>query len=84
VVAEKRQNDAYQAVLSPFASSGRLGIYQPFMTSCRKPFASRRSRWVRVRSLDRIAAAPWELWSLWSISRDCASFSDGVGIVLSC
>jgi hypothetical protein len=34
---QKRQNDAYQAVLSPFTSSGRLGIYQPLMTSCRKP-----------------------------------------------
>src|SRR5262249_17892851 len=44
-VVAKRQNDAYQAVLSPLFSSGRLGIYQPLMTSCRKPLARRRSLW---------------------------------------
>ena len=33
---QKRQNEAYQAVLSPFTSSGRLGIYQPLMTSSQK------------------------------------------------
>jgi len=48
------------------------------MTTWRKPFARRRSRWVRDRSLALTAAALLEFWSLPRISKDCASFSDGV------
>jgi len=33
----------WTAVLSPFVSSGRLGMYQPLMTSWRNPLASSRS-----------------------------------------
>src|SRR5271166_3063375 len=77
---QKRQNDAYQAVLSPFTSSGRLGIYQPLMTSCRKPLRRRRSRCVRDKSRARIAPAPSAVWSFRRISRDCASFSGGLAI----
>src|SRR3990167_607818 len=53
--AQKAQNEAYQDVLSPAGSSGRAGMYQPFMTSLIKPFFSRRSRWVRLKSLARRA-----------------------------
>src|SRR6202161_4624064 len=77
---QKRQNDAYQAVLSPFTSSGRLGIYQPLMTSCRKPLRRRRSRCVRDRSRARIAPAPAAVWRFRRISRDCASFSGGLAM----
>ena len=38
----KDQNEAYHAVLSPASSSGRVGMYQPFMTSRRKPFLNGR------------------------------------------
>src|SRR5271163_373464 len=75
---QKRQNDAYQTVLSPFTSSGRLGIYQPLMTSCTKPLRRRRSRCVRDRSRARIAPAPSAVWSFRRTSRDCASFSGGL------
>src|SRR3984885_10682901 len=77
---QKRQNDAYQAVLSPFTSSGRLGIYQPLMTSCRKPLRRRRSRCVRDRSRARIAPASSAVWSFRRTSRDCASFSGGLAM----
>ena len=78
--AQKRQKDAYQAVLSPFASSGRIGMYQPLMTSCRKPLRRRRSRCVRDRSRARIAPAPSAVWRFRRISRDCASFSGGMAV----
>jgi len=74
---DHRQNEAYHAVLSPFTSSGRLGMYQPLMTSRRNPFASSRSRCVRVMSRARMAGAPLAFWSPWRISSDCASFSEG-------
>src|SRR5271168_1611687 len=77
---QKRQKDAYQAVLSPFTSSGRLGIYQPLMTSCRKPLRRRRSRCVRDRSRARIAPAPSAAWMLRRILRDWASFSGGLAM----
>src|SRR5208337_1409593 len=76
-MAAKRQNDAYQAVLSPLFSSGRLGMYQPLMTSCRKPLARRRSLWTRVMSFARMAAAPFAFCRPCRISRDSASFSEG-------
>ena len=50
--------EAYQTVLSPCSSSGRDGMYHPLMTSLRKPLASRRWRWVRVRSDDLMATSP--------------------------
>src|SRR5215469_5183193 len=78
--AAKRQKEAYHAVLSPFTSWGRLGTYQPLITSRRKPFASSRSRWVRLRSRARTAAARLAFWSRCRISRDCASFSEGFAI----
>ena len=71
------QNDAYHAVLSPVARSGRAGMYQPFMTSCRKPFLTRRSRWVRVNSPERAATRP-RLCSYLRALRDSASFSCGL------
>jgi hypothetical protein len=48
--------EGYHAVLSPGDSSGRDGTYQPLMTSFKKPALTRRSRCVRLRSRDRIAA----------------------------
>src|SRR5215470_13858828 len=79
-MAAKRQNDAYQAVLSPFFSSGRLGMYQPLITSCRKPLARRRSLWTRVMSFARMAAAPLAFCRPCRISKDSASFSEGEAI----
>ena len=52
----ERHYEAYQTVLSPSTSSGRLGINQPFMTRKRKPRVNNRSRCVREMSLARIAA----------------------------
>jgi hypothetical protein len=75
--AAKGQNAAYHAVLSPGASPGRDGMYQPLMTSRRNPFARSRSRCVRVISRARMAAVrPVRC----STSRDSASFSDGAGM----
>src|SRR5215471_4082271 len=79
-MAAKRQNDAYHAVLSPLLSSGRLGMYQPLITSCRKPLARRRSLWTRVMSFARMAAAPLAFCRPRRISRDSASFSEGEAI----
>jgi len=73
---EVPQNDAYHTVLSSGASSGRAGMYQPFMTACRKPFFTRRSRSVRVKSPERTATAPRSCRAL-RASRDWASFSCG-------
>ena len=81
-VQSERQNEAYQAMLPPFTSSGRLGINLPLMTSWRKPFERRRSRCVRDRFLARMAAVPLEVWSFPRISRDGASFSEGVAMPL--
>ena len=62
--AAKRQNEAYQAVLSLSFSSGRLGTYRPLITWRRKPLALRRSLWVRGISFACMAAAPLTFWSL--------------------
>src|SRR2546429_3625641 len=76
---QKPQNEAYQVVLSPRASSGREGMYQPFITSCRKPPLTSRSRWMRLRSDERIARTPC-FCSVWRASRESASFCCGVAI----
>src|SRR5205807_3766189 len=55
-------------------------MHHPCMTSCKKPFARRRSRCVRERSLARMAPAPFAVWSFRRISRDCASFSGGAAM----
>ena len=49
-------------------------MYQPFMTSWRKPFLTSRSRWVRDRSFARIAAAPAVFWSSQNLQRLCEFF----------
>jgi hypothetical protein len=54
-------------------------MYQPFMTSCKKPFLTRRSRWVRVRSAERTATTP-RFCNALRASRDSASFSCGLAI----
>src|SRR6266478_3823142 len=76
---QKSQNEAYQVVLSPRASSGRDGIYQPFITSCRKPPLTRRSRRMRLRSDERTATTP-RFCSASRASRESASFCCGVAI----
>src|SRR5690606_13580027 len=57
------QNEVYHGVLSPGRLSGLVGMYQPFMTSWRNPCRTKRSRWVRLRSAERIA----------TISRSCSA-----------
>jgi hypothetical protein len=37
-------------------------MYQPLMTSCKKPFARRRSQWTRVISLARMKSEGGRLW----------------------
>ena len=81
--AAKGQKAVYHAVLSPGASPGRDGMYQPLMTSRRNPFAMSRSRCVRVMSRERMAALTPARCSRCRASRDSASFSDGDGIVHS-
>ena len=76
---QKSQNEAYQVVLSPRASSGRDGIYQPFITSCRKPPLTRSSRRMRLRSDERTATTP-RFCSASRASRESASFCCGVAI----
>src|SRR6266852_8048578 len=49
------------------------------MTSCRKPFSTRRSRWTRLRSSERNTRR-LPCWSASSTSRDSASFSFGEGM----
>src|SRR2546429_867068 len=49
------------------------------MTSCRKPFSTRRSRWTRLRSSERNTRR-LPCWSALSSSRDSASFSFGEGM----
>jgi len=69
------ESDFSKPCSRPFTASGRLGIYQPLITSCRKPLRRGRSRCVRDRSRARIAPAPSAVWSFRRISRDWASFS---------
>ena len=78
--AQKLQNEAYQAVLSPFCSSGFIGTYQPFTTSSKNAFPTRRSLWVRLMSFDWIAYLPC-FCRLCRTSSDCDSFSEGLIIV---
>ena len=66
-------------MLSPGASSGRDGMYQPLMTSRRKPLARSRSRWVRLKSAERIATTPRPCSSC-RASRDSASLPCGVAM----
>src|SRR5260370_36496339 len=49
------------------------------MTSCRKPFSTRRSQCTRLRSSDRNTRR-LPCWSASSTSRDSASFSFGEGM----
>ena len=56
--AQKRQNDTYHAVLSPGSRSGATAMYHPFMTGCRNPCLTSRSRCPRARSAARIATTP--------------------------
>src|SRR5690606_37678631 len=55
--------EVYHGVLSPGRLSGLVGMYQPFITSWRHPCRTKRSRWVRLRSAERIA----------TISRSCSA-----------
>src|SRR6266446_10791884 len=70
----------YHAVLSPSACPGRAGMYQPFTTSSRKPFLSRRSRCVRVSALLGMAWTTPRLCAECRASSELASFSFGVAI----
>src|SRR5579862_1448882 len=80
--AENDQKDAYQPVLSPGGSSGRVGVYQPFITSRINPALRRRCRCVRESWLVRMATAPLSCSSLRADS-ESASFSDGWAMIVS-
>ena len=80
--AENDQKDAYQPVLSPDGSSGRVGVYQPFITSRINPALRRRCRCVRESWLVRMATAPLSCNSLRADS-ESANFSDGWAMIVS-
>ena len=72
--AQKLRNDAYHAVLSPAPWPGEPATYHPLMTGCGKPCLTSRSRCVRARSAERMAATP-RSWGNWSASRDLELFN---------
>src|SRR5262249_15706459 len=79
--AQNSQNKAYQGVLSPARALGLEEMSQPFTTSCRKPFWTSRSRWVRLlRSSERKTRLPPFCRSS-STAKDSASFCPGVAIM---
>jgi len=80
--AQNPQNDAYQAVPSPAISSGCDVMYQPFITTLIHPDIRSRSRWVRVKSLDRTAVTPFDCRTRKS-SRDYANFSAAIAMLQS-
>ena len=73
------QNDAYHGVLSPARALGRAEMSHPFITSCKNPFCTSRSRCVRLRSSDLKTRRPL-LRSSSRRARDSANFSFGLGI----
>ena len=77
--AQNSQKDANQGVVSPTATSGLEEISQPFMTSRRKPFLTKRSRCTRVSSRERKTRRP-PSWSASSSASDAESFSLGEAI----